>query len=216
MKKQNGIYIPDNKFENISLFDTEKKEISPIIELFDGYRLVSPKVFKEQSIDINKVLSGHIEAMQNRERFTIPLGEDKYILQKGNENYGIFKALANYNYVLLDERNNYCGFIKIIRTNANNKNAEIEIGIDPKLQGKGLGTAVINKFYDELFSIGYASVTSVVFEFNNPSIKLHEKVAELKGIRLESYYINGKLWDMILYSKINDTVVNPEKGKYIK
>ena len=142
--------------------------------------------------------------MQNRDDFTIPLGEDKYFLQRENGNYGISKALMNYSYIVLDENNNYAGYINILRSNANGKNVEVEIGIDPKMQHKGLGTVVINRFYDELFSTGVASVTSTVFEFNNPSIRLHEKVAELNGIRLESYYINGKLWDMNIYSKTND------------
>ena len=62
------------------------------------------------------------------------------------------------------------------------------------------------KFYDELFSIGVASVTSYVFEFNNLSIKLYEKVAELNGIRLELYYINQNLWDMNFYSKVNSAI----------
>jgi len=112
----------------------------------------------------------------------------------------------NYSYILVDDKKDYCGYINILRNNAENKNAEIEIGISPKLQQKGLGTQVINKFYEELFSIGYASVTSAVFDFNNPSIKLHEKVAELNGIRLESYYINGKMWNMNFYSKINESI----------
>ena len=152
--------------------------------------------------------------MQERQHFSIPLGEDKYIIQKGNGNYGVSKAVMNYSYLLLDDLNNYAGYINILRTNANNRNAEIEIGIDPKIQSKGLGTQVINKFYEELFSIGYASVTSAVFEFNNPSIRLHEKVAELNGIRLESYYINGKLWNMSFYSKVNDKGLE-EDGKRI-
>ena len=144
--------------------------------------------------------------MQNRNNFSIPLGEDKYILQKGNEKYGVYKAMMNYNYIILDKNNNYSGYINILRNNANSKNAEIEIGIVPSLQHKGMGTRVITQFYNELFSVGYASVTSTVFEFNKPSLKLHEKVAELNGIRLESYYINGKLWDMHTYSKTNPLV----------
>ncbi len=116
------------------------------------------------------------------------------------------KAFMNYSYIVLDDCNNYAGYINVLRTNANGKNIEVEIGIDPTLQHKGLGTMVINTFYDELFSIGAASVTSSVFEFNNPSIKLHEKVAELSGIRLESYYVNGKLWDMNIYSKVNNVI----------
>lgn len=152
------------------------------------------------------MLESHIKAMQNREKFTISLGEDKYFLQKGNGNYGLSKALMNYSYIILNENNDYSGYINILRNNANGKNAEIEIGIDPKLQHHGLGTTVINRFYDELFSIGYASVTSAVFNFNNPSLKLHDKVAELNGIRLEAYYINGKLWNMNYYSKTNPLI----------
>lgn len=215
MKKENGIIIPDNQSILMSKLDTVKKELDECIELGNGFKLVSPKAFEKENIDSNKVLEGHMRAMQNRQSFAIPLGEDKYILQKGNGNYGLSKALMNYSYVLLDEKNNYSGYVNILRDNANGKNAEVEIGIAPSLQHKGLGTVVINRFYDELFSIGYASVTSAVFEFNNPSLRLHEKVAELNGIRLESYYINGKLWDMSFYSKINESITNDRSIKHM-
>ncbi len=206
MKKNNEILIPDNDLISASMLDTEKKELSEKIELNNGFKMIRPGSFEKENIDSNKVLQGHIMAMQNRDKFTIPLGEDKYFLQKGNENYGMSKALMNYTYVVLNKNNDYAGYINILRSNANGKNVEVEIGIDPKLQNNGLGTTVINKFYDELFSTGVASVTSSVFEFNNPSIKLHEKVAELNGIRLESYYINGKLWNMNFYSKVNSAI----------
>lgn len=212
MKKENGIILPEKVSLPLSVFDTEKKELDPKIELSGGFKLVSSKAFEELNIDSNKIMSDHIKAMQNREDFTIPLGEDKYILQKGNGNYGISKALMNYSYVILDHNNNYCGYVNILRTNADHKNAEIEIAIDPKLQHRGLGTMVINRFYDELFSIGYASVTSSVFEFNKPSLGLHEKVAQLNGIRLDSYYINGKLWNMNIYSKINDSAYEEQQS----
>ena len=213
MKKEKGIYIPDNKLESLDIFNTEKKEISDKIDLGNGFYMVSPKIFDREDIDSNRILSEHIKAMQNRKGYTIPLGEDKYFLQKGNGNYGLSKALMNYSYIVLDNDNNYAGYINILRSNANGKNVEVEIGIDPTKQKKGLGTAVINKFYDELFSIGVASITSSVFEFNNPSIKLHEKVAELNGVRLESYYINGKLWNMNFYTKINDMIGESSNGK---
>lgn len=215
MKKDRGILIPDNNSILLSSLDTDKKELSERIDLGNGFKMISPKSFEKEGIDSNKVLQEHIKAMQNREGFTVPLGEDKYFLQKGNGNYGISKALMNYSYVVLDENNSYSGYINILRSNANGKNVEVEIGIDPKLQHKGLGTVVINRFYDELFSTGVASVTSAVFEFNNPSIKLHEKVAELNGIRLESYYVNGKLWNMNLYSKTNSIIEETSNGKHI-
>ena len=161
-------------------------------------------MFNEIGININDIIDGHINALKNRYNFSIPLGEDKYIFQKGNGLYGISKDVLNYTYILLDKNNNYSGYINVLRNNANKNNAEIEIGIKPGLQSKGLGKRVLTEFYDQLFSIGYASVTSAVFSFNEPSLKLHEKVAKLDGIRIESYYINGKLWDMSFYSKIND------------
>ena len=206
MKKQNGIYIPENEFVLLDRLNRDKKELSEIIDLGDGFKMVSPKHFEEANIDMNKIIKSHTKAMQNREGFAVPLGEDKYFLQRGNGNYGISKAVANYTYIILDEYNNYAGYINILRSNANGKNVEVEIGIDPKLQNRGLGTKVLTKFYDELFLIGVASVISTVFEFNNPSIRLHEKVAELNGTRIESYYINGKLWDMNLYSRVNDDI----------
>lgn len=209
MKKERGILIPDNNSISLSSLDTDKKELSEKIDLGNGFKMISPKAFEKEGIDSNIILQSHIRAMQNRDGFTIPLGEDKYFLQRGNENYGISKALMSYSYVVLNENNNYAGYINTLRSNASGKNVEVEIGIDPKIQHRGLGTVVINKFYDELFSTGVASVTSSVFEFNNPSIRLHEKVAELNGIRLESYYINGKLWNMNTYSKTNDII---EKG----
>ena len=211
MKKENGIILPDNKIVTLSSLERDRKNLNDEIDLGNGYRLIRPNALEKSNIDSNKIIDGHIKAMQEREGFTIPLGEDKYFLQKGNGNYGISKAVMNYSYIIIDEKNNYAGYINILRENAGGKNAEIEIGIAPKLQHRGLGTSVINKFYDELFSIGYASVTSAVFEFNNPSLKLHEKVAELNGIRLESYYINGKLWDMNFYSKVNSSIENNKK-----
>ena len=117
----------------------------------------------------------------------------------------------NFNYVLLDGNNNYAGYINILRGNANKSNAEIEIGIKPGLQKLGLGKRVLNTFYEQLFSIGYASVTSAVFSFNEPSLRLHEKVAKLDGVRIESYYINDSLWDMSFYSKVNDLSENRHK-----
>ena len=214
MKKENGIYIPDNISKDKTIFDTDKKELSDVIELGDGYRLIRPSKLDQIAIDINSIIDGHIDALTDRDNFSIPLGEDKYIIQKGNGNYGISKAVMNYSYVLLNNDNKYAGYINILRNNAENRNAEIEVGIDPKLQGNGLGKRVVNAFYDELFSIGYASVTSAVFEFNDRSLKLHEKVAELNGVRLESYYVNGRLWNMNFYSKINNERSN-ENGRHI-
>ena len=178
--------------------------IDPLVNIGNGYKLVSPRIFDDMGINKDEIVNSHISALQNRDEFSIPLGEDKFIIQKGNGSYGVSRCLMNFSYILLDKNNNYAGYINILRNNANRNNAEIEIGIKPGLQGNGLGRKVLEEFYNQLFSIGYASVTSAVFSFNEPSLKLHEKVAKLDGIRVDSYYINDRLWDMSFYSKTND------------
>ena len=48
------------------------------------------------------------------------------------------------------------------------------------------------------------SVTSAVFDFNTKSKGLNEKFSKFDGKRIGAYYINGKLWDMNYYTKINE------------
>ncbi len=211
MKISEKPIIPENISYDQSIFNTDKKEFDDVIQLKNGYRLIQPKRLQENGIDSENVFLGHMIAMQDRDKFTIPLGEDKYMLQKIDGASCLLNKFMNYSYILIDSCDDYSGFINISRNNANNKNAEIEIGIDPSLQRRGLGSIVLNKFYDELFSIGYASVTSAIFAFNEPSLNLHKENCEFNGTRLSSYYINGRLWDMCYYTKINDLVLDENK-----
>ena len=190
-----------------SIIMTAKDKMDSVIEIEDGYKLVSPLTFAEENINREEIVAGHILAMQNREKFSIPLGEDKFILQKGNDKYGVCKFINDFNYIVVDRNGKYAGFVNILRNSLDLKNAEIEIGIAPESQHIGLGKKVIKTFYNELFSIGYASVTSVIFDFNKPSLAFHEKVADYNGVRLESYYINGKLWDINYFTRINPKII---------
>lgn len=198
MIKENDLYLPENKIVTGEI----SKDFKSVIDLGNGYIAMSPKVFKENNIDLNKIVNSHMNAMQDRDRFTIPLGEDKYIIQEGNGNYGISKAVNNYTYVMLDKDMNYVGYTNILRENA--LNAEIEMALRPEYQSKGIGSSMRKKFYEELFRNGYMSVSSAVFDFNNKSNGLNEKFAKFSGKRIGAYYINGKLWDMNLYTRENE------------
>ena len=200
MVKENELYLPENKI--ITNPREVTKDFTSVIDLGNGYVAITPKVFEENNIDINKIVKSHINAMQDRENFTKPLGEDKYMIQEGNGNYGISKAIMNYNYIILDKDMNYVGFTNILRDNS--LNAEIEMALDPNYQSKGIGSSMRKKFYEELFRNGYMSVTSAVFDFNNKSNGLNEKFAKFNGKRIGAYYINGKLWDMNYYTKVNE------------
>ena len=207
MTKKRKERLPKNNVRNVSDFDTSKKELDKIVIVDKDYKMVSPSVFEENDIDYNKILDSYIKSMQVRSRFTIPLGEDKYMLQKGNENYGLYKKLRNFTYIVLDKNNNYIGFVSMLVNNYKDRNAEVEIGITPKMQRQGIGTKVLKKFQDELFSVGYASITSTIFNFNKASTKIHKKSTSIYcGTRKNSYYVNGKYWDMNIYTKVNNLV----------
>ena len=77
-----------------------EKSLSEVIDLKNDFFALKPTVFEKRNVDINKVVKSHIEAMQNRNNFSIPVGEDKYMIQEGNGKYGMSKAVQNYSYIL--------------------------------------------------------------------------------------------------------------------
>ena len=198
MEKENGLYLPENKIVTGEV----SKDFKSVIDLGNGYIAMSPKVFEENNIDLSGIVKSHMGAMQDRDRFTIPLGEDKYIIQEGNGNYGISKAVNNFTYVMLDKDMNYVGYTNILRENA--LNAEIEMALKPEYQSKGIGSSMTKKFCEELFKNGYMSVSVAVFDFNTKSKGISQNIFKFDGKRIGAYYINGKLWDMNLYTKENE------------
>lgn len=198
MEKGNGLYLPENKIVTGEV----SKDFKSVIDLGNGYIAMSPKVFEENNIDLSGIVKSHMGAMQDRDRFTIPLGEDKYIIQEGNGNYGISKAVNNFTYVMLDKDMNYVGYTNILRENA--LNAEIEMALKNEYQSKGIGTSMTKKFCEELFKNGYMSVSVAVFDFNTKSKGISQNIFKFDGKRIGAYYINGKLWDMNLYTRENE------------
>lgn len=204
MKNNENIYVPDNKSILTNSFETDKKNMNEEINNKNGFKLITPKLLLEQNDELfNKSLKKYTEAMQNDNVFTKPLGEDKYLLQLGNQYYGLTKMFNNYEYLVISDDNEFIGFTGILRNNFN-RNADIEIGIVPDFQSKGYGSLVVDTFIKELYSVGFASVTAQIFDFNKKSLNMFNKFSQYSGIRLESYYINGKLYDMHYMTIINE------------
>lgn len=199
MAKKYDIELPKNK--SIACKENENiKELSEKIYLKNGYIAVTPKYLTEVlNIDICEVVSAHINALQQREQFSIPLGEDKYFIQEGNGNYGISKMVQNFSYILLNEEFKYIGYCSILRKEGTS--ISVDIAIIPKYQGIGLGSLLLDAFYNELLDKGYMSIISYVFDFNKSSNKMHKKLANYVGTRKSSYYISGDFWDMDIYVK---------------
>ena len=123
---------------------------------------------------------------------------EKYIIQEGNGTYGISKLVKYFTYVLVNNNNEYCGYINVM--NERGRNAVLELAIKPSLQNKGLGTKLLDKTIEVLLDNGYYAVSSYVFDFNIASNKIHKKLTRYRGKRSKSYYINGVFWDMNLYA----------------
>lgn len=206
MKKEKDIIIPNDKRILLSSLETEKKEMDNVILSEDGFKLVKPSVVKDNQEVYNKALCSYVNAMQDRENFTKPLGDDKFVLQLGNQYYGLTKSFNNYDYLIFTEDNELIGFINVLRNNAKNKNADIEYAVVPKFQSMGFGKKIIEKFKSELYKVGYASISAQIFDFHKKSINLFEKSSEASGIRIESIYINGNLYDMHYMTAISDKV----------
>lgn len=196
MPKVNLNSLPTNK--RIKVDDLEPIHLADEITIDQNYKAISPKAFSKYDIQLEKIVKGHIEALQDRNNFSIPLGEDKYFIQEGNGKYGMSKTVNNFTYVLLNEDKEYCGYVNILRKQS--RHATIEIAIKPSLQRQGLGTKLLDKFIRELLSDGYYAVSSNVFEFNTASNKMHQKLTNYCGKRTKAYYINGEFWDMNLYA----------------
>ncbi len=212
--KKDSLYVPSSLVYDSSVLKGTKEKASEIIYIDEDYRMVSPKVFDQCGIDLNPITREYAKCLENREKFTKPLGEDKYIPQIGNEKYGLTKAVANFTYVLLDKNNNFAGFVNNLRDDKENGNMEIELAINPNIHASGLGTKMVNAFYDEMFKLGYTSITSGVFSFNTPSLKLHQKVANFNGVRIDSYFINGQYFDMNYFTKVNPMLETDEVKKH--
>lgn len=202
--KKDSLYVPNDLVVSSDELIPEKTEREEVLMVDGNYRLVDPKSFEKYNIDVFKLAREYGKCFEDRENFTKTLGEDKYIPRIGDGNYGLTKALSSLSYILLDRDNNFSGFINNLRDDKENGNMEIEIALLPSLQGKGIGSKMISVFYDEMFKLGYTSITSgVTSTLNNKSVGMHSKVASFNGIRIEAYYINGKYLDMPYFTKIN-------------
>lgn len=192
---------------SIDVFPFRKNKV----HLFNGFKLLNPDLLMLCDIDINYIVDSHINALKDRFNFAIPIGEDNYIYNRGNENEGIYKKVLEFDYVILDSKNNYCGFIKDMKKAPESRTAEIAIGIVPKYQGIGLGKDALENYYDQLFSQGYVSISSIVYDFNEKSKRLHDKLAQFNGVRIESNMAFGRLYDSNYY-----TAINPKVKEYLR
>lgn len=191
-----------------SIFKTENTEMQEMIPLYNNYKMYRTDILVEDSREENPLLQSSIcglaLAMSDRRKFTIPLGRDKYFPTLKDEDYGLDNFMRKTSYIVLNGNNEFAGFLNIL--NSECEHCEIEVAVIPEEQEEGLGKEISEIFCQELFKIGYASITARVLDFNVRGNLLFNRIATPNGKRIQSYYTNGKLCDMNIYTKLNPLV----------
>ncbi len=203
--EKDTLYVPNDLVVSNDVLLPKKEEFSEILMVDENYRLISPKSFAKYNIDVYKLARQYGKCLEDRENLTKTLGADKFIPQIGNEKYGLVKTISNSTYVLVNRDNNFAGFVNRLRDDKENGNIEVEAALDPNIHSRGIGTKMAMAFNDEMFKMGYTGITGGVFSFNDKSLNLNRRLGSFNGVRIESYYINGKYFDMDYF-----TTVNPE------
>ena len=97
-----------------------------------------------------------------------------------------------------------CGLFRI---NHKDQTAEFGIAIGEKdCWGKGYGTEATRLLVDYGFKqLNLHRISSPVFEFNERSIKLHQKVGfQEEGRRRQARFKNGQFWDEVLFGLLRN------------
>ncbi len=136
---------------------------------------------------------------------SIPLGEFKTHWNDCRSK----EQLENVDY-LIEKGDKLIGYVNLFGKDLYNHKASLEIMIgDKDEQHKGYGEEALHLFLDEQQKNGpYVNIESTIFEFNDRSKKMHEKIGcNYVGTRKEGYFAYGKLNDMYMYE------MNLEQGR---
>lgn len=188
-------------------------EVSKMRDILTGanVQLVTPSSIAENKKDH---YIHTLAAFLNDPEISIPLGEYK-------TNWNNFRAkrqLESVDYVI-EKDDKLIGYVNLFRKNERNRSADLEVVIgDKSEQRKGYGKEAMSLFLTEEYQNGiYNSLISNIFDFNKPSLRLHQSLGYQKiGDRYEAYYANGSLRDMQTYEMNQEIYANQDKTKKIR
>jgi len=94
-----------------------------------------------------------------------------------------------------------------------NRKAEVSIFIIPEYQRQGMAKSALKLLMKHAFdTFNLHRLEAEVFEYNAVSKSLIEKLGfKLEGVLREARYYNGKYWDILKYSILEDEFRNFEK-----
>ena len=101
-----------------------------------------------------------------------------------------------------DNYHDFIGFVIAYEYLPDDSHMKVSVYVKPEFQHGAYGLVAVVKFVDFLFTYyNLNKIFTEVYEFNTPSIKLHNTFGFSKEGHLKDYkYYNGKYHDMIIFS----------------
>lgn len=205
-----SVIVPNN----IIINKPNNLSINELPEIVNGQEIT---LIKPDQLD-NKTISyvrRRLGKSMNDSYDASAMGEYKMIYNDFRLNNKL-SGKGQFDYLILDENGNPIGYVDRLHVDKKNFCTDIEINIFNKsTRNKGYGHKAYELYVNVLRNSGYISIGSVVFDFNKPSLNMHEKLGfNPYAIRNESYFAFGKLNDMHYYEAglTNDLGYSKSKG----
>lgn len=194
-KRKDSIVVPKNTLT----FRTNGLSISELPKIVNNLNvtLIRPEELDDKTLsfvkeELGKSLNDNYDASA--------MGEYKTIYNDFRLNKKLY-GTNTFDYLILDETSKPIGYVDRLHIDNKNFRTDVEINIfSSSSRNKGYGSDAYKLYVRTLRSMGYVSIGSVVFDFNKPSINMHERIGFNEyALRDESYFAFGKLNDMHYY-----------------
>lgn len=106
-----------------------------------------------------------------------------------------------FRFIAVDRDNNIVGMIETFDCDQKNGTFEYYLAVFESYRGKGYAKEMILMVFRFFFlELAYQKVNATVYSFNNPSMRLHEKLAFMKEGQLRNIiFTKGAYYDGICY-----------------
>ena len=104
--------------------------------------------------------------------------------------------------IIKDDSHDFIGFLIAYDYMRDDSHMKVTVYVKPEFQYGAYGLIAAVKFIDFLFKFyNLNKIFTEVYDFNEPSLKLHKTFGFVEEGRLKEYkYYNGKLHDMLIFA----------------
>ncbi|MFA5524631.1 MAG: GNAT family protein [Tissierellales bacterium] len=152
-----------------------------------------------------KTNNGDTESIRNSDRMIFPVG-DAARAEKISKLCRLNPYAEEYTLIIENKEGEPVGNINTHSCNKTNGTFKYGVGILHQYRGKGYATEAIKilcRYYFE--ELDYKKAEVEVYEFNQASVLLHEKLGFVKeGTLRSNHYAKGRRWDTYCYGMLRE------------